>query len=434
MSNAIVEGIVFSFGSLKDGILQGSKDQKIAIDPSTLTWVGSVLTGVHLMMGPFVSALANKYGFRLVAIVGTLIASSAFIVCWHLNRETPNLMALILFYGVVGGIGFSCIYVPAVIAVGFYFEKKRALATGIAISGTGIGNFIFPYCIAFFTEKFRWSGAILALGLIVLLCGLLAILYKPLKPQKELKVTTSPIAIAQPPNDICDAGDTEKRQSLNDFNSNLNSASGFRKAENQVSHAGKSSASSLKGSTSSRVGMQKSRRSVPSMFHATAAKDTSNYSQIATGLAVNASVKKACSNVKVRSFLGLPDLDEDDEEPCTSEGVRTSIPDTPQHEPQQTISTVNETSNNNAAQSSRKCPEENNEKGSNLFTARKKESIITCRIGNSTMILNENTNSKIVQLASRLTLNKPMYRDDIFYTGSIMRLPDYANNVLIQIN
>ena len=31
-------------------------------------------------------------------------------------------------------------YLPSVILVGFYFEKKRALATGIAVCGTGIGK------------------------------------------------------------------------------------------------------------------------------------------------------------------------------------------------------------------------------------------------------------------------------------------------------
>ncbi len=375
------------------------------------------------MMGPFVSALCNKYGFRLIAILGTLIASTSFIVCWHLNRDSPSLVALILFYGVVGGIGFSCIYVPAVIAVGFYFEKKRALATGIAISGTGIGNFIFPYLIALFTEKFRWSGAILVLGLIVLLCGLLAILYKPLKPQKELKALTIPIPIiAQPPDDESSTvDDPENQQSINDFNYNLNQASGILKA----GRVGKSSASSLKGSTSSRVGVQKCRRSVPSIFHASTGKEI--------GLPLNSSVKKATSILKA-SFLGLPDLDEDDEEPCTSEGIRFSSPVAPQ--PLQTPTpTPIEPTNNNGAQCSKCPPDEkselrNNEKGSNLFCARKKESIITCRLGNSTLILNENTNSKIVQLlASKVTLNKPMYRDDIFYTGSIMRLPDYANNV-----
>ena len=35
-----------------------------------------------------------------------------------------------LTYGVMGGFGLGLIYLPAVVAVGYYFESKRALATG----------------------------------------------------------------------------------------------------------------------------------------------------------------------------------------------------------------------------------------------------------------------------------------------------------------
>ena len=35
------------------------------------------------------------------------------------------------------------VYLPSIVSVGYYFEKKRALATGIAVCGSGIGTFIF---------------------------------------------------------------------------------------------------------------------------------------------------------------------------------------------------------------------------------------------------------------------------------------------------
>ena len=38
---------------------------------------------------------------------------------------------MIVLYGIVGGFGLGLIYLPAVVAVGHYFESKRALATGI---------------------------------------------------------------------------------------------------------------------------------------------------------------------------------------------------------------------------------------------------------------------------------------------------------------
>ena len=37
------------------------------------------------------------------------------------------------------GLGFGLIYVPAIVSVGFYFEKKRSIAMGIAVCGSGLG-------------------------------------------------------------------------------------------------------------------------------------------------------------------------------------------------------------------------------------------------------------------------------------------------------
>ena len=47
-----------------------------------------------------------------------------------LSTISPNVPVLMLTYGVMGGFGLGLIYLPAVVAVGYYFESKRALATG----------------------------------------------------------------------------------------------------------------------------------------------------------------------------------------------------------------------------------------------------------------------------------------------------------------
>ena len=40
--------------------------------------------------------------------------------------------------------GLSVCYVSAVVIVAYYFERRRSLATGISVCGTGAGTFIFP--------------------------------------------------------------------------------------------------------------------------------------------------------------------------------------------------------------------------------------------------------------------------------------------------
>ena len=60
-----------------------------------------------------------------------------------------------------GGIGAGLIYVPAVITTGFYFEKWRALATGISVCGSGIGAFMLSPISTILIEKFGWRGAMI---------------------------------------------------------------------------------------------------------------------------------------------------------------------------------------------------------------------------------------------------------------------------------
>ncbi|XP_038600325.1 monocarboxylate transporter 12 isoform X2 [Tachyglossus aculeatus] len=74
------------------------------------------------------------------------------------------------------GIGFALCYSPAIAMVGKYFNKRKALAYGIALSGSGIGTFVLAPVVQVLIEQFSWRGALLILGGFVLnlcVCGAL---------------------------------------------------------------------------------------------------------------------------------------------------------------------------------------------------------------------------------------------------------------------
>ena len=72
-------------------------------------------------------------------------------------------------------------YLPAIVIVSYYFEKRRTLATGIAVCGSGIGTFVFaPLANALLTE-YSWKGTILIEAGILLNCLLCGMLFRPLK-------------------------------------------------------------------------------------------------------------------------------------------------------------------------------------------------------------------------------------------------------------
>lgn len=74
------------------------------------------------------------------------------------------------------GLGFALCYSPAIAMVGKYFSRRKALAYGIAMSGSGIGTFILAPVVQLLIEQFSWQGALLILGGFVLnlcVCGAL---------------------------------------------------------------------------------------------------------------------------------------------------------------------------------------------------------------------------------------------------------------------
>ncbi|XP_022323778.2 monocarboxylate transporter 14-like [Crassostrea virginica] len=178
MCNIIVDGIGYSFGVLLPQWVEvfGESRGKISL-------VGSLLVGVYLCAGPVVSALTNKFGCRAVAFAGSILACLGFVLASFSN----SVEFLMLTYGIMGGLGFGLIYLPAIVSVGFYFEKKRAIATGIAVSGSGIGTFIFSPANAAMLEAFDWKYMLLIHAGLILNGCVFAMLMRPLEPPKRKK-------------------------------------------------------------------------------------------------------------------------------------------------------------------------------------------------------------------------------------------------------
>ncbi|XP_053671968.1 monocarboxylate transporter 13-like [Anopheles nili] len=179
MCNMIVDGIAYTFGVFLNEFVEYFGEGK-----GTVAWVGSLLSGMYLSAGPVVSALANKFGCRAVCIAGSIISCAAFA----LSTLSTSVTMLMLTYGVMGGIGFGLIYLPAVVAVGYYFETKRSLATGIAVCGSGFGTFAFAPLANLLLQNFDWKNSNLILAGLILNCAVFGAMMRPLTYPKDDKV------------------------------------------------------------------------------------------------------------------------------------------------------------------------------------------------------------------------------------------------------
>ena len=86
------------------------------------------------------------------------------------------------------GIGLGLIYLPAIVSVTYYFEKRRAFATGLAVCGSGLGTFIFAPLSKILVETYTWKGAVLIEAGLLLNCIVCGALFRPLEMETK-KVT-----------------------------------------------------------------------------------------------------------------------------------------------------------------------------------------------------------------------------------------------------
>uniref|UniRef100_A0A8R1XTG9 Major facilitator superfamily (MFS) profile domain-containing protein n=1 Tax=Onchocerca volvulus TaxID=6282 RepID=A0A8R1XTG9_ONCVO len=180
MSNFVVDGIANSFGAFMS-IYQDYFNASKAL----VSLIGSLLIGCYLLIGPIVGGLVNKYGARMVVIIGSFVAGLSFLA----SLFCSNIYMFMIFYGILGviwmtlfiGAGFGLIYLPSIVTVGYYFEKKRSIATGLAVAGSGVGTFVLPPLCIVLINQFGWKIAVCSLSALSFSSIIYGLLYRPLQ-------------------------------------------------------------------------------------------------------------------------------------------------------------------------------------------------------------------------------------------------------------
>ncbi|XP_060068749.1 monocarboxylate transporter 9-like [Ylistrum balloti] len=178
MLNFLVDGVSLSVGIFFNTFLTTFGESK-----GKTQLLSSVINGVAYIVGPISGSFANRFGCRTATGLGIIIASVGIFF----STFSPSLDVMILLYGIIGGIGFGLVYTPTIVIVSYYFEKRRALATGIATCGSGIGGFVFAPLSVLLLEMYGWRGAFWVITGIVLNGVVFAAFYRELKSPRAGK-------------------------------------------------------------------------------------------------------------------------------------------------------------------------------------------------------------------------------------------------------
>lgn len=137
--------------------------------------------------------LSDKFGPRRVVLIGGVIMALGFFMVSTITPPDPAVIAaggdaareagrtqlylLYLYYGVIAGLGGGCVYLPPIATAPKWWPDRRAMATGFAVVGLGLGSFIMaPLATVMINHfgsalpVFQYVG--IAMGIMVVLASL----------------------------------------------------------------------------------------------------------------------------------------------------------------------------------------------------------------------------------------------------------------------
>ncbi len=170
LASAVI-GKAFSFGTIPIyvvGVFTVPLGEAFGWSRAEVTFSFTVATFTSASLSPLVGWLCDRFGSRPLVLVGTIgyglgMAIIATSSDWLLRYYASWSLATML------GVGASAIALTRFVAG--WFERKRGMALGIMLMGSGLTAFAAPPFVASLIENFSWRAGYFGLSAAILLIG-----------------------------------------------------------------------------------------------------------------------------------------------------------------------------------------------------------------------------------------------------------------------
>lgn len=156
-------GGAYTFSSFVDPLQREFGASRGAVS-LVFSLAGFLYFGLGVVSGP----LADRFGGRTLAAVGMGLVALGLI----LASQAQTITEVYAAYSLGMGVGLGSAYVPTLGAVQRWFVKRRGLASGLAVSGIGVGTLVMPPFASWLVTGIGWRGAYLVLGGVTAVIGI----------------------------------------------------------------------------------------------------------------------------------------------------------------------------------------------------------------------------------------------------------------------
>ena len=180
---AVAFGVVYNYGSLVEQMRQS-----LDMDASAAGWVFSVAGFAFLSLGSVTGGISDRYGPRPLMAASALLVAAGLV---YASVASDAVDAVIGYTAI--GIGVGCVYVPSVANVGRWFERQRARAIGIAVTGIGLGTVLSPILTAVLVDHLGWRQTDRVFAVVALVVLLVCAYLTPRAPRGASAVSAWPV-------------------------------------------------------------------------------------------------------------------------------------------------------------------------------------------------------------------------------------------------
>ncbi|CAG7918898.1 unnamed protein product [Penicillium olsonii] len=125
-------------------------------------FVGSLSLTTMFIISPIATMATLKYGIRKTMFAGVIFETASFICAsfasqiWH----------LFITQGIMFGLGMGLLFIPVASVVPQWFTSKRSLASGVSLSGAGLGGLVYSLVAEAMIRNIGLSWAFRVIGIL----------------------------------------------------------------------------------------------------------------------------------------------------------------------------------------------------------------------------------------------------------------------------
>jgi MFS family permease len=152
-------GVRFSFGVLIKPLVA-----EFSWERGAITFAYTLNMVVFAFCQPLAGKLLDRFGPRRLFSLAALATTAGLV----LTSQTNSLSHFYAYYGIMTAAGTAGISISVISStLSRWFHELRVFISGVAISGTALGQFLFIPLIALLLERFGWRWTWTILGILL---------------------------------------------------------------------------------------------------------------------------------------------------------------------------------------------------------------------------------------------------------------------------